>query len=79
MIVYRNVPNPFHYMRSSTVPGTSQTSFRSVESYRTMKNHPTTTNSMAVDPGTCIFDTDPETACKVGVGLVVMFDVVVVL
>ena len=41
-----------------------------------MKNPPTTSNSMAVDPGTCVFATAPDTACKLGVGLVVVFVVV---
>jgi hypothetical protein len=42
-----------------------------------MKNPPTTTNNMAVDPGTCIFATAPETGCTLGVGLAVGFVVVV--
>jgi hypothetical protein len=44
-----------------------------------MKNPPASSNSMAVDPGTCRFATAPETGCRLGVGLDVVFVVVVVL
>jgi hypothetical protein len=44
-----------------------------------MNNPPTTTNRMPVDPGTRTFATALETGSKLGVGMAVVFDDVVVL